>query len=102
MKRYPLEEMRANNKLISAIGALCLEKPGELYLIYIPAGNKNPMINLPENKKYDVKWFNPRTGGELIDGSVSVIKGKGSKFLGNPPGEINKDWVLVVSLSSLP
>ena len=102
MKRFPLEEMKANNKLVNVNGALCLEKPGELYLIYMPSANKNPMINLPGNKKYSVKWFDPRLGGELIDGTVSVIQGNGSRFLGNPPGDINKDWVLVVSLSSLP
>jgi hypothetical protein len=94
--QFPLEEMRANNTLVNIKGAFCLEKPGELFLVYLPAGTENARLSLPGEKKYSVKWFNPRIGGELIDGTVSGVQGKGFISLGIPPYETEKDWVAVV------
>ena len=73
-----------------------MEKPGEIYLVYLPSGTKNAGISLTEEKKYSIKWFNPRSGGELVDGTVSGIQGKGFRSLGGPPSETEKDWVAVV------
>jgi hypothetical protein len=96
MLQFPLEEMKANNSLVNIIGAFCMEKPGEIYLVYLPAGSKNAGIDLPENREFSVKWFNPRNGGEYVEGTVSVIHGKGFHSLGLPPYETEKDWVAVV------
>jgi hypothetical protein len=43
-----------------------------------------------------VKWFNPRTGGELVSGSVNTVKGGGSVALGNPPIDTTEDWLTVI------
>ncbi len=40
--------------------------------------------------------FNPRIGGELIDGTESGVQGKGFRSLGSPAYESEKDWVVVV------
>jgi hypothetical protein len=96
MQQFPLEEMNSNNELVKIKGAFCLEKPGDLYLVYLPAGTRNAGLSLPDGKKYSVRWFNPRLGGELIEGTVSGIQGKGYRLLGIPPDETDKDWVVVV------
>ncbi len=94
--QFPLEEMSSNNALVKLKGAFCIEKPGEIYLVYLPAGTKDARINLAEGKKFSVKWFNPRSGGELFNGTVSGIQGKGLMSLGDPPYETEKDWVVLV------
>ena len=96
MQQFPLETMSANNALVGTKGAFCLEKPGEIYLVYLPAGTKNARLTIPGERIFSVKWFNPRSGGELVDGTVSGIQGKGIKSLGSPPAETEKDWVVVV------
>jgi len=96
MMQFPLEEMKSNNALVSIKGAFCMEKPGEIYLVYLPSGSKNAGIKLPGDREFYVKWFNPRTGGELVEGTVLRIHGKGVQPLGCPPYETDMDWVVVI------
>jgi hypothetical protein len=51
---------------------------------------------LKGDKTFSVKWFNPREGGEMQDGSVLMVLGKGFQNIGNPPADIEKDWVVVI------
>jgi hypothetical protein len=96
MQQFPLEEMQPDNSLTNIKGAFCLEKPGEIYVVYLPPGTQNAKINLPGEKTYSVKWFNPREGGEMQDGTVTSVQGKGYQSIGNPPVYLEKDWVVVV------
>lgn len=94
--QFPLEEMQSNNALVNVKGAFCLEKPGETYVVYLPAGTQNAKISLPGEKTLSVKWFNPREGGDMQDGTVKSVQGKGFQNIGNPPTDLDKDWVVVV------
>ncbi|KAF0235526.1 MAG: hypothetical protein FD181_3461 [Prolixibacteraceae bacterium] len=96
IQQFPLEEMKSNNSLVNAKGAFCLEKPGEIFIVYLPAGTQNSKISLPGEKTFSVKWFNPRGGGEMKDGTVTSVQGKGFQNIGNPPVDLEKDWVMVV------
>ncbi len=96
MLQFPIDEMKANNARVNIKGAFCLEKTGEIYLVYLPAGSKNAGIYLPGDGDFSVKWFNPRNGGEYVEGTVLGIHGKGFKTLGYPPAETDMDWVVVV------
>src|SRR5262245_5579336 len=40
--------------------ALCLARPGELYLVYLPKGGNSALKLDPAN--YEARQFNPRTG----------------------------------------
>ncbi len=95
VKQFPLEEMKSADKLIDQKDAYCLAKKGEIYLVYLPAGTKKAKLKL-ERKSYSVQWFNPRTGGELKNGSVKEINGKGFVNLGMPPSDSDQDWVVLV------
>ena len=86
--------MKAANELVTSKEAYCLAKPGEIYAVYLPkAGSVE--ITLPEGK-YTVKWFNPRTGGKLQDGSVKTVSGAGKVSLGKAPVEDGGDWAVVI------
>ncbi len=96
IQQFPLEEMKCNDELVNIKGAYCIEKPDEIFIAYLPSGTQNAKVKLPGDKSFSVKWFNPREGGEMQDGTVATVQGKGFQTVGNPPSEIEKDWVVVV------
>ncbi len=91
-KYLPFAEMKGDDSLVSA--GWCLAKPGEVYAVYLTDGDTTK-LDLQAGQ-YAVRWFNPRTGGELQNGSVGIVKGPGKVLLGNSPAEQDKDWVILV------
>jgi hypothetical protein len=81
---------------VNVDGAYCLVKEGEVYIIYLPtdAGEASLQAELPD--PLSIKWFNPRSGGALVEGSIKTVKGSGWQLLGTPPSDPDLDWVLVV------
>ena len=71
-------------------------KPRELYLVYLPNGGNTGLDLTAVKGTFTVKWFNPRTGGELVNGSVNSVEGGGTVALGNPPADAGEDWLLVI------
>jgi len=93
---FPVTEMSSMNELISSEGDFCYAKEGDTYLILLKKGGES-RLNLKEFEgNYSVKWFDPRNGGALQDGSVKSIKGMGMKSLGTAPNNPEKDWIVVV------
>lgn len=76
----------------------CLAKADEVYLVYLrKTGEGRDVLDLRGTKKeYEVKWFNPRDGGELQVGSVKLVTGGGKVDLGMPPRDVRKDWVVLL------
>jgi hypothetical protein len=52
-------------------------------------------MNLPQGN-YNISWFNPRSGGDLMAGSITTVSGKGAIPTGKPPVEDGKDWVCLI------
>jgi len=96
MLGFPLEDMRCMDELIQSEDAYCLAHPGEIYVVYLPAGSGNASLRIESGEPLAVRWFNPRDGGESLEGSVASISGTGLRSLGNPPSDPDKDWVVVV------
>ncbi len=96
MSQFPLEEMHCMDELVDARGAYCLAKEGELYLVYLPAGTNTAKLKHMQTSTMNVTWFNPRTGGELQQGNVRSIQGKGIQAIGIPPSDPQLDWVVVI------
>jgi hypothetical protein len=72
-----------------------------LYVVYLPAGTGKAGIRLDTAGNYSVKWFNPREGGEMQDGSVTSLSGGGLRNPGAPPATsmpMEEDWVMVLTL----
>lgn len=92
----PVEQMQSADDLVDAKDAYCLTKPGKIYIVYLPMGTSNSKLKIEVDTTFSVKWFNPREGGEMLNGNITSITGSGYKELGNPPTDINKDWVVVV------
>jgi len=100
----PFHEMTPDSSLFTATngfnypGGYCFYKAGEVYAIYIKPGftNVTVTLNIGTSGDYSVKWFNPRTGGALIDGTVTTVSGGGVVSLGKNPVNDNNDWVVLV------
>lgn len=78
-------------------GKFLFARKGELYLLYLPQGGAGG-IDLQDAKgNFQVRWFNPRTGGALLKGSVATVRGGGGPVdLGTPPDSPTEDWLAVV------
>jgi hypothetical protein len=70
-------------------GKLCLAKPGELYVIYLPEGGEVTLSGLPKDLTF--RWFNPIEGAFFAQGNTTADQ----QF----SAETGKPSVLIVSKS---
>jgi hypothetical protein len=91
----PFAEMEPDNNLTSVSGDYCFYKAGQVYAVYLPSGGTTD-ISLPAGS-YTVKWYNPRSGGALQDGSVTTLQGPGSFSIGQAPANTTLDWAVLIT-----
>lgn len=95
-KYLPFTEMRHNDALTPAADDYVLAKPGEAYAVYLPNGGTTSLDLSGAAGRFEVKWYNPRAGGALRDGSVRTVEGGAARALGNAPSDGTKDWAVLV------
>ena len=95
-KYLPFWEMKSDDERISARGAFCLSKPGEVYAVYLKNGGTTDLDLSDAVGTFEVKWYDPRSGSDLKDGSVKTVEGGGRRALGTAPAEPGKDWAVLV------
>lgn len=95
-------EMSNDNSRVSNDNWLLMDPSGEHIVVYLRNGG-SANVDLsglsPNNKsKASVKWYDPRNGGSLQNGSVQTLEygGSSSQSLGNAPSHRNKDWIVVL------
>ncbi|MCK8524397.1 Ig-like domain-containing protein, partial [Aquimarina sp. D1M17] len=93
----PLTQMRNNNSLSSNNNDYCYAKQGEAYVVYLKNGGSTNLNLNGQSGQYTVKWYDPRNGGSLKNGSVTNISGGGNRSLGNAPNNGGQDWVILVT-----
>ncbi len=76
----------------------CFAKPGEVYVVCLPRGGtcELDLTDVVGGAAYKVRWYNPRRGGKLLNGTVRQVRDGDKAKLGNPPDEHDKDWVVLV------
>tara|TARA_R110002050_G_scaffold70899_4_gene152694 strand:+ start:18904 stop:20730 length:1827 start_codon:yes stop_codon:yes gene_type:complete len=95
-KYLPFSGMGPADGLVTD-GCYCFANPGSVYAVYKPAGVNSVKLDLGTTaKSYQVKWFSPRNGGELQEGTVTSVLGGGKADIGLPPSETNLDWAVLV------
>jgi hypothetical protein len=97
----PFWTMKSNNAIRVPSGSSdrVLESANGETLVLQRRGTTNAtrihMVGLPNSTTYTVEWFDPRDGGPLQAGSISIISGGGFNVsYGIPPGNTTKDWIL--------
>lgn len=74
----------------------CLAAPGEIYVVYLPTGGTCELDLSKASGTFSVRWYDPRRGGDLQEGSVKEVSAGKKVGLGHPPAEENEDWVILV------
>ncbi|MEM1002006.1 MAG: T9SS type A sorting domain-containing protein, partial [Bacteroidota bacterium] len=96
----PFWDMIAMNDISSDNDADVFGQENKIYLMYIPAG-QSPTISLGNTGiNYDIKWFNPKSGGNFQNGSLLTVSAGNSVTLGAPPHSPNEDWLALLKNES--
>ena len=112
MINVPYHLAHSADNLVSADGlatgkdAYVLALPQEFYVVFVKEGGRELSLRLAKDEStYEVAWYDPRNGGELMPGSVVRLEtgapGEGYRpqthmNLGLPPDSPEKDWVILV------
>jgi len=95
--RYlPVQDMHHADELTPAKDDYVLAKPGQVYAVYLPEGGSAQLDLSQTAGRFEVKWYDPRAGGALQDGSVRIVEGGGSRSLGKAPFDTSSDWAVLV------
>ena len=96
----PFWDMTNHNSLIgnnrNKQGKYCLAKVNEIYVIYLGDVESTRLDLGKSTKTYRIEWFNPRTGGKLIAGTILSISGPGKHDIGKAPEDTDKDWIALI------
>ncbi len=78
-------------------GKYLFSKQGEVYVLYLPEGGSGSLDLSAVNGNFNVRWFNPRSGGALLKSTVSSVRGGAANVsLGTPPESPAEDWLVLV------
>lgn len=96
--KIPVWEMESDDSLISSEEDYVLAKPGEVYVVYLKNGGESSLDLEMSNSDFEIFWYNPRKGGDLLRGKIEMLKNNGAQSLGFPPvrKERDQDWVVLV------
>ncbi|MBN2474792.1 MAG: DUF5060 domain-containing protein [Pirellulales bacterium] len=96
-QHLPFTRMQSDDGLTTQADDYCFARDGEVYAVYLPEGGSTE-LRLPEGD-YTVKWYDPRRGGPLQNGTVRRLTGRGSRWIGEAPAEETRDWVVLIRRS---
>lgn len=99
-QKIPFWDMTNADELVGNVkhdnSQYCFAKPNEIYLVYLPSGGTTSLDLSKASGQYTVVWFDPRNGGPLKNGSVTIVKAGANVALGTPPDTLDEDWLAVV------
>lgn len=93
--QVPFWEMSPMDELVND-QAYCLAKQNEVYLVYLPYGGETSLNLATADGSFSVSWYNPRGGGDLVQGEIANVEGGSEVLLGNSPQHADKDWAILV------
>lgn len=98
----PFQSMsNANNRISNGNWCLAERDNGSTLVLYLPSGG-TAAIDLSglSSETYDLKWYDPRNGGDLYDGSIKSVPRGPSRPIGFAPYNKDEDWVVLVRCKS--
>ena len=96
VSHLPFTQMHHADALTPTADDYVLAKPGHVYAVYLPEGGTTTLDLSGVSGAFEVKWYDPRHGGELQNGTVTTVEGGGSRSLGNAPAQPSSDWAVLV------
>lgn len=94
----PFWEMSNADDLTDDSDDYVLAKTGidATYAIYLPTGGSVDIDLSASSGTLEVKWYDPRNGGSLQNGSVTSVTGGSTVSTGTAPNSTSSDWVVLV------
>jgi hypothetical protein len=102
--QVPFQDMSNANSLVSGSGInanRCLAKAGETYVVQLYNGGTHTLNLSAATGDFDVRWFDPRNGGALQQGSVTTVTGGSTVSLGSAPSATSSDWIVLVDQAAV-
>jgi len=98
LEYLPFWKMEPGNHLIRPGEGFCFHSKGEVYAAYFNMAVDQTLDLRSAKGEYNILWYNPKTGGELLKGTIDKVSGDSVVSLGQPidgPGSYT-DWVVLV------
>ncbi|MCP4450088.1 MAG: DUF5060 domain-containing protein, partial [Planctomycetes bacterium] len=92
----PFWDMTPANELTSTQADYCFAKQGKVYAIYLKNGGSATLDLGANTGPFNVQWYNPRTGGDLLQGTITQINGPGKVSIGTSKTDPHKDWAVLI------
>ena len=100
LRRMPVKQMAPAHDLgTSGEGGntYVFRQPGTVYVLYNDRNGSDWRLDLAEaSGTFEVRWYDPRNGGELQNGSIGTVEGGKAVRIGSAPDKTDRDWVAVV------
>jgi len=95
-ENLPYTEMKSSDQLINSSDAYCFSREGEVYVVYLKKGG-SVKLNLEEHPgDYQMFWYDPRKGGQLIKHKKESVAVKETLEIGPPPYDVESDWAILI------
>jgi hypothetical protein len=95
-RHLPFAEMEPDDERVAeSDGAWALAKGDETVAVFLPSGGE-AKVRLGAGS-YQVRWYNPRTGGALQTGATGTVRGGGVVSVGMPPSDPARDWAVLLT-----
>lgn len=96
-ENLPYTEMEAADELVATEGVWCLADSGQVYALYVPAGSEAVSLDLRGTEgDFVIEWYDPRQGGDRIQGTVLKVKGGQMAAIGQASRDMERDWAVVL------
>ena len=92
-KYVPFWEMESSDEIVNE-GNYAFVKSGVIYLVYLPYGGAATLDLTGVEGEFEVNWYNPRAGGDLIAGES--VSGGSEVALGAGPTDADMDWAVLL------
>ncbi|MFV9550916.1 DUF5060 domain-containing protein [Algibacter sp. PT7-4] len=89
----PIHNLESNNAAINS--GYLLTDFNKYYIAFLPKGGSKT-INILNPGEYSIKWFDPRNGGKLQNGSITNVSDGKDINLGQAPNSISLSWVVLL------
>ncbi|WP_366186435.1 Ig-like domain-containing protein [Flavobacterium ovatum] len=90
-------KMQNTDALTSGNLNRCLSEAGKTYVVYLEKGGTTNLNLTGQTGIYTVKWFDPRNGGSLRNGTVTSLNGGANLSIGAAPDNLTSDWVALIT-----
>lgn len=92
----PFWQMQNDDAISTASNDYGFYKPGEVYIAYLKNGGTTDIDLSAATGELEVKWYDPRNGGVLQNGTVTMVTGGSNQNIGQAPNSMGQDWLVLV------